>query len=209
MNSTISASSSMDIATEAIPTIIEHYNTLPTSWREYSVDKILENFITPIWDSRKRIELLFRSKTQDVELFNLTPDDPIANNVFISQCNDEREFTEKIQHLAFIITNLKDANLRSLIVNPKKDKILGSLNLLETLLRELYPKSDLTAIQTLRDIQTLRSKASPTHYTGTDYLDAMRQLGIEYPPTDWQKAWEFVLAKCKRAFGEIEDLLKI
>lgn len=207
IDSTIAATDTLDIASHAMPRVEQEYETVTIIWRP-SIDRILEEYIIPIWNSRKRIDLLFRSKMKRDRLFNLSPDDPLASIAFSKNCTSEKDFIDKVQNLAVIITNLNVKVLRDLITSSDSDKIEGRLNLLEAVLQEIYPHRDLSAIQTLRDIQGLRSKSFPVHSTGTNYLKAIKKLGIEYSTNDWQTAWETILRKCRDALREIENILK-
>lgn len=139
-------------------------------------------------------------------LFNTLPDDCIAIVSSIKPCNDDEDFSLKIQALAGIFDRMNIDEMRKLIKDKTKQNLKGSINLLEQILKENVPNYPKSIIFNLRNLMSLRSKMYPVHATSAEILVILRNLGINnYPLDDWEKGWKKIFSLCSNSLVELVE----
>ena len=125
-----------------------------------------------------------------------------------TQCPDERDFVLKVQALSSFATRF-DSKLKEMIIDPiTRDRINGSINVLETIIAEKFETYDPEIISGLRKINTLRSQMYPTHGTTPRAIEVLEQMGYHYPPHNWNQVWETVLDLCNNSLKKLAELSK-
>ena len=144
-----------------------------------------------------------------IRLFKPLPDDCVAVVDSIKPCQNARDFAFKIQALAGIIDRINESEIRSLVKEKKKQKLTGSINILQQLLKENFPNYPRHIISNLRNLMTLRSKLYPAHATSSEVLVVLRNFGIDnYPLEDWETGWRKILGLCSNSLGDFVKILQ-
>jgi hypothetical protein len=120
-------------------------------------------------------------------------------------CSNEEEFNNRIMALALLIDQIEVDELKKKV---KGTYGTGSINLLETFLKENFPNYDKRIIQNLRQIYTLRSKKYPVHPDDKKFIEAMKYFGITTFPPDWEELWERVLRGYLESLQKLLELIK-
>jgi hypothetical protein len=120
-------------------------------------------------------------------------------------CSNEEEFNNRIMALALLIDQIEVDELKKKV---KGTYGTGSINLLETFLKENFPNYDKRIIQNLRQIYTLRSKKYPVHLDDKKFIEAMKYFGITTFPPDWEELWERVLRGYLESLQKLLELIK-
>lgn len=140
-------------------------------------------------------------------LFKSLPDDAMAVADITMPCLNQKEFALKIQALTGLLDRINTNEIKELIQNPNKDKINGSINILETILKERLSNFSKKDISNIRSLFALRSKMYPAHSLTTDILKVIQNLGIEsYPPDNWEASFQKILQLTTK---NLEYLVKI
>jgi len=154
---------------------------------------------------RKYLDIYFK-KRFGIRLFKSLPDDCVAIVDSIKPCQEDRDFSMKIQALAGIIDRINENEIRELIKEKEKQQLEGSINILEQILKEKIPNYPQHAVSNLRNLMSLRSKMYPAHATSSELLVVLQNFGIDkYPLEDWQKGWIKILSLCSNS---LRDLVK-
>lgn len=160
-------------------------------------------------ESRNYLDIIFKNKF-GVRLFRPLTDDSVASVDLIKPCQNAKEFAVKIQVLAGLIDRINEKKIRNLIQDKKKQQQLkGSVNLLEQIVKENFPKYPRHIISNLRNLMSLRSKIYPTHANSSEILVILRNFGIDkYPMEDWEEGWRKILTICSNSLGDFVKLLQ-
>lgn len=174
--------------------------------------EILENIIEPVLETEKEIQTIVHEIVEKRRWINTTFKQKFGFELFeqnefaISEiqkgCRNETDFTSRITALALLIDEMNA---------PKLDKQLsthptGSINLLETFLREKYQDFNTNLIVDLRDIMTLRSKKMPIHEDDPKLIQVMLKWEHRIPP-NWASLWKQALIRYRESLSELEKLL--
>jgi len=144
-----------------------------------------------------------------VRLFKSLPDDTRAVADITMPCSNQKEFALKIQALTGLLDRINTNEIKELIQNPNKDKINGSINILETILKERLNTFSKKDISNIRSLFALRSKMYPTHSTTTDIIKVIQNFGIEsYPPDNWETSFQKILQLTTKNLEYLVKLLK-
>jgi hypothetical protein len=84
----------------------------------------------------------------------------------------------------------------------------GSINLLETFLKENFSNYDKRIIQSFRQIITLRSKKYPVHPDDKKFIEALDYFGITAFPPDWEELWERALKGYLESLKKLLEIIK-
>jgi hypothetical protein len=120
-------------------------------------------------------------------------------------CSNEEEFNNRIMALALLIDQIEVDELKKRIRGTYEK---GSINLLETFLKENFPNYNKRIIQNLRQIITLRSKKYPVHPDDKKFIGAMNYFGIATFPPDWEELWERALRGYLEALQKLLEIIK-
>jgi hypothetical protein len=157
--------------------------------------------------NRKYFDLRFESKFK-TRFFKPLLDDCVATVDSIKPCENEEQFSMKVQALAGMIDRIEESKARSLIKNKKGQTVIGSINILEEILKENTVKYPKHAVQNLRNLMSLRNMY-PAHATTARILVVLQNFGIaNYPLKDWGKGWRRILTLCANNLGELADVLQ-
>jgi len=80
------------------------------------------------------------------------------------------------------------------------------INLLETFLKEKYPKFNQKIITNLREIMTLRSKKMPIHKDDPKIIQVILKWEYKIPP-NWSSLWIQALTKYRESLSELAKIL--
>jgi len=157
---------------------------------------------------RNYLDVIFKD-CFGVRLFNSLPDDCMAIVSSIKPCENDEDFSLKIQAFAGIFDRMNTDEMRRLVKDKKKQEMQGSINLLEQIMKENianYPKA---VIFNLRNLMSLRSKMYPAHATSSEILMVLRNLGIDkYPLDDWEKGWRKIFTLCANSLVQLVEALQ-
>jgi len=143
-------------------------------------------------------------------LFKSLPDDCVAVVDSVKPCRNSKDFSSKIQGLAGIIDRINGSEIRKLIKDEEKQKLTGSISLLQQLLEENVPNYPRYIISNLKNLMSLRSKLHPTHATSSDAITILRNFGIDkYPLEDWEEGWRKILNLCSNSLGDFVKVLQL
>lgn len=200
------ATGSIYNASRALPGTLNLYFSIPPYQRTQTI-QLLTNRIRPLLDSRAAVDAHFRCVFRK-KLFQTTVDDGRATLDMATHCGSERDFALKVQALDGLLMRM-NSETKSLIANPTvRTNTHGSINILETILKERFGDFDLQIISGLRRLNTLRNSMYPTHTLRHEVIALFRELGHDYPPTDWDQVWQSLLATCNRSLDALIRLLR-
>lgn len=200
----IMATGSIHLASRALAGTRDAYFGIPAFQRTYTL-QVLRDPVRSIVENRSIIDTQFKSRFGK-RFFRATTDDGRAVVDISSPCEDERDFLYKVQALSGLITRAQ-RDIRDLIRDSSiRGTIRGSINILETILKERFGDFDPEIISGLRKINRLRSRSYPTHTLEPEAIQVLEEMGFRYPPSDWNKAWRAVLETASRSFERLRDL---
>jgi hypothetical protein len=121
---------------------------------------------------------------------------------FFGDCEDADDFQHRVAALADLLGRLDPYSEldEGDLVDGAGNRV-GSLVALERLMERDHPEA-VSAVRTLRAISRARN-AFPIHTRTQHLVDALRDLGIAFPPTDWRLAWLQVLSAFWSSLQEI------
>jgi len=157
-----------------------------------------QKLIVDIVDKRRWINARFNEKFG----FGLFEQNEIAILEIQKKCNDETEFTNRIAALALLIDGMAVSGMNKLMSTHPT----GSINVLETFLKEKYQNLDSKIVDNLREIMILRSKKMPIHEDDPKIVQVLLKWENKIPP-DWCLLWTQALAKYKESLEGLGQLL--
>ncbi len=158
--------------------------------------------------NRKYFDINFKNRF-GTGFFKPLLDDCLATVDSAKPCENEEQFSMKVQALAGMIDRIEESNLKGLIKTKEKQQISGSINILEQILKENTPNYPRYAVQNLRNLMSLRSKMYPAHATSHEILVILQNFGIaQYPLEDWGKGWKKILTLCSNSLEKLVSLLQ-
>jgi hypothetical protein len=199
------ATGSVYNASRALSGTINIYSAMPVVQQRTTL-QYLVNKVQPLSESRVSADLYFRRRFRR-GLFSSAVDDAKAVLDMSSRCTDERDFVLKVQALSTFTTRF-NRGLKNLIASvPIRQRIRGSINILETILNENFAHYDAEIIANLRKANTLRSQMYPTHVITPQAVEVLEEMGFHYPPNDWNEVWERILELCNDSLRKLTQLL--
>lgn len=203
----IMATGSIDLASRALAGTKDAYFGIPAYQRPQTL-QVLRDPVRSIVENRSIVDTQFKSRFGK-RFFRATTDDGRAVVDISSPCENERDFLYKVQALSGLITRAR-VDAKELIRDPDiRETIQGSINILETILKERFGDFDPEIISGLRKINRLRSRNYPTHTLEPEAIQILEEIGFGYPPSDWNKAWRAVLEIASRSFEKLRDLFSL
>jgi hypothetical protein len=149
-------------------------------------------------------DAIFKSR-----FFVMLPDDFRAVLDILPPCTCEKDFTTKVCALAGLLDRINENEIRKLIGDKEKQNLSGSINILEQILKENYPKYSGYLISNLKSLMNLRNKMYPTHALSAQILVALQNFGItNYPLDDWEDGWLKILGLCSKSMDGLVKLLQ-
>jgi hypothetical protein len=164
----------------------------------------LQNFV----ESRNYLDVNFKSRF-GISLFQPLTDDSVAIIDLAKPCLNQRDFALKIQALAGFIDRINEKELKEIIKGKEKEKLNGSINVLEQFLKEHFQNYPRYIISNLRNLMSLRSKMYPTHATAAEIIVILGNFGFnKYPLDDWEEGVSKILGLCSSSFYGLLTLLQ-
>lgn len=158
--------------------------------------------------NRKYFDINFKNRF-GIGFFRPLLDDCLATVDSVKPCENEEQFSMKVQALAGMIDRVEESDLRGLIRTKEKSQISGSINILEQILKENALDCPRYAVQNLRNLMSLRSKMYPAHATSHEILVILQNFGIaQYPLEDWGKGWRKILTLCSNSLEKLVSVLQ-
>lgn len=141
------------------------------------------------------VNLAFKDRFK-APLFNFSQARSILD--ISSECKSKEDFTHKIHAICDLVSRMNVAKLidKEELNELKDKKVAGSINLFEHFLKNNF-SDDFEIIRSsvilpLRKLHTIR-KDYPTHSVTENLAQAFNGLGVEYPPLDWQEAYNKIM----------------
>ena len=164
----------------------------------FETEKEIQKIVHEIVEKRRWINTTFNRKFG----FELFEQNEFAISEIQKGSRNETDFTSRISALALLIDGIRGSELdKQLSTHPT-----GSINLLETFLKEKYRDFNINLIVNLRDIMTLRSKKMPIHEDNPKLVQVILKWEHKIPP-NWASLWEQALMRYKESLLELEKLL--
>jgi hypothetical protein len=118
------------------------------------------------------------------------------------ECETAEDFQRRVAALADLLGRLQPHDQLSDEdrVNEQGDRV-GSLVALERLMVRDHPEAA-QAVRTLRRIPDARN-AFPVHTRSEGLIGALKDLGVDFPATDWRLAWQQVLTAFWSSLQEV------
>ena len=120
------------------------------------------------------------------------------------ECGDDEMCMFKVAVVADLINNLSVSETLS---EEDQKGITGSINLLELYLSKFYPGLAGSLISKLRAVVKIRN-SFPVHSQRRQLIETFQKLDIDYPITNWQKAWEKVLFAFWSSLRDLRRLIQ-
>jgi len=201
----IALSDSTHQASEALPSTFRIFQRLPDNEKPVVLRALITK-LQPIARYRQAIDVNFKRRF-GTKLYKSTNDDIRAVLDMATPCRNEADFVHKVQALSGMIDRIQP-NVKDLIADPViRQRIQGSINILERVLREKFGSFDPEIISNLRKINRLRNASYPTHVLDERFVEELENMGFSYPPNDWSAVWEAVLELWSRSFKKLAELL--
>lgn len=125
---------------------------------------------------------------------------------FFKSAKTNEDFSHRIASLGALIGKLNKKLLIKL--TESTDNSLGTIALLELLVKK-YDEEKIIITEILRQINRLR-QAYPIHTDkATGVISAHEYFGIDYPVTNYDKAWKILLGKYLFSLKNLFELIKI
>lgn len=157
-------------------------------------------------ESRNYLDVNFKSRF-GVRLFNAVPDDSVAILDLVKPCSDQKSFALKIQALAGMIDRINEKELKGIVKN--KEKLQGSISILEQFLKENFPQYPLYIISNLKNLMALRNKMYPAHATAAEIVVILRNFGIDkYPLDDWERELRKIVGLCANSLAALVNVVQ-
>jgi 20S proteasome alpha/beta subunit len=164
----------------------------------FETEKEIQKVVHEIVEKRRWINTAFKHKFG----FELFEQNEFAISEIQKGCRNETDFTSRISALALLIDEIGASRLDKQL----STHLTGSVNILETFLKEKYQDFNMNLIVNLRDIMTLRSKKMPIHEDDPKIIQVVLKWEHKIPP-DWPSLWKQALMRYKESLLELEKLL--
>lgn len=136
-------------------------------------ERKLQEIVGEIVEKRRWINTTFEDKFG----FQLFEQNEFAVSKIQNGCRNESDFTDRISALSLLIDGLDVSKLKEMISTHPD----GSINILETFLKEKHKDFDPVIITNLREIKVLRSKKMPIHEDDPKILQVILKWGGKNP----------------------------
>lgn len=177
----------------------------------YGIGQTPSIIMSPLQDfveSRNYLNTNFKSRF-GINLFLSLTDDAVAIKDLAKPCVIQTDFALKIQALAGLIDRINEKELKEKIKDTEKEKLKGSINVLEQFLKENFPNYPRHIIFNFRSLLTLRSKIYPTHATGSEIIVVLGNFGLsKYPMNDWEEGVSKILGLCSKSLYSLLTLMQ-
>lgn len=122
------------------------------------------------------------------------------------ECSTREEFHSRVASLAGLSSSFKMSELRERLEN---DEFGGSIDATAEFLRMHFPSDDVnTFLDTISHLNRLR-RMFPIHTdTASGVMEAFEFFDIQYPPSDFENAWETLLHRYCEALEELISLIR-
>ena len=175
----------------------------------YGIGQSTAIIMSPLQDfveSRNYLDANFKSLF-GIRLFQTLTDDAVAIKDLMKPCVSQKDFALKIQALAGLIDRIDEKGLKEKI--KEKDKLNGSINVLEQFLKENFPNYQKYIISNLRNLLALRSKMYPAHATASEVIIILGNFGLgKYPLDDWEEGVSKILRLCSNSLSALLTLIQ-
>jgi hypothetical protein len=134
--------------------------------------------------------LVYRDRYEGSRVWSIPQARTISE--FFGTCEDAEDFQRRVAALADLLSRLSPYH--QLEEEKRKDATgnqVGPLIALERVMERDHPEA-VAAVRLLRRIPDARN-SFPIHTRNEKLLDAMRDLGVDFPAVDWNLAWLQVL----------------
>ena len=165
-----------------------------------SLEKQIGETVNEVVKARRHVDIIFK-KAFGTKLFR---QNEMAIIGIRGPCSNEEEFNNRILSLALLIDEIETKEIAGLIGT---ETAKGSINLIESFLKQKAQAFDSYPIKNLRMIMALRSKRFPIHRGHPQFLDALRYFGFETLSPDWQDLWEKLLSRYLDSLRRIVEML--
>jgi hypothetical protein len=177
----------------------------------YGIGQDLSVAMSPVQhfvESRNYLDVNFKTRF-GVRLFNAVTDDSVAVIDLVKPCSDQKDFALKVQALAGMIDRINEKELKDRIKNKEKEKLQGSINILEQFLNENFSHYPSYIISNLRNMMALRNKMYPAHTTAAEIVVILRNFGIDkYPLDDWERGLRKIVGLCANSLADLVKLVQ-
>ena len=155
-----------------------------------TIEKIinLRNSVNENWDKKFGFKLLLQNEK--------------AIHQISLPCRNESEFNNNILALALLVEQLNVKKIKHTVHGKE-----GSINILESILKEKFTKYPLEIIYNFRDIMTLRSKKFPIHSQDSKFISVVINV-IGYYPPKWPELYQKSLDLLIESYKLLVDLTK-
>lgn len=161
-------------------------------------ERDIQKIVGEIVEKRRWINNIFKDKFG----FELFQQNEFAISNIQKTCRNEGDFTDRISTLSMLIDEFNVTRLNKLLNTSE----VGSVNILETFLKEKYQDFDSAIITNLREIKVLRSKKMPIHEDDPKIIQVILKWGCKIPP-NWYSLWMSALQKYKESVTMLGELL--
>jgi len=158
----------------------------------------IKKMVGEIVEGRRWINNIFKDKFE----FELFQQNEFAISNIQRTCRNEGDFTDRISTLSMLIDEFNVTGLNKLLNTSKE----GSINILETFLKEKYQDFNSAIITNLREIKVLRSKKMPIHEDDPKIIQVILKWGCKIPP-NWYSLWMLALQKYSESIKMLGELL--
>jgi len=173
--------------------------------------KILQSLKGPLSDFvyyRVYVNQQFRSLYK-TDFFNPAIDDAPAIIYCAKPAITQNDFTIKICAVAGIFDRIHTTKVKEILKPESRTNLNGSINILETVLKEKVSNPPRQIIGNLRNLIKLRNKMYPVHSSDKEVLLIFQNFGLgKYPPRDWEKAFLKILRLCTHSMQSLVEILQ-
>ncbi len=177
----------------------------------YGIGQSTAIIMSPLQDfveGRNYLDTNFKSLF-GIRLFQTLTDDAVAIKDLMKPCVSQTDFALKIQALAGLVDRIDEKGLREKIKDKEKDKLKGSINVLEQFLKENLPNYQKYMISNLKNLLALRSKMYPAHATASEVIIILGNFGVnKYPMSNWEEGVSKILRLCSNSLTGLLTLIQ-
>jgi len=177
----------------------------------YGIGQTPSIIMSPLQDfveCRNYLDANFKNRF-GIRLFLPLTDDAVAIKDLAKPCVNQTDFALKIQALAGLIDRIDEKGLKEKIKVKEKEKLNGSINVLEQFLKENFPNYQKHIISNLRNLLALRSKMYPAHATASEVIVILGNFGLsKYPMSNWEEGVSKILRLCSNSLSALLTLVQ-